>query len=61
MLNYSKIDSGNLDINETEYKFSDLLERAETYMAEQLDERNIDFEVNSQANYTVIMRKYILF
>lgn len=46
MLNYSKIDSGNLDINETEYKFSDLLERAETYMAEQLDERNIDFEVN---------------
>lgn len=46
LLNYSKIDSGNLDINETEYKFSDLLERAETYMAEQLDERNIDFEVN---------------
>lgn len=46
LLNYSKIDSGNLDINETEYKFSDLLERAETYMAEQLDERNINFEVN---------------
>lgn len=46
LLNYSKIDSGNLGINEIEYEFPKLLQEAETYMAELLDGRNIDFEVN---------------
>lgn len=46
LLNYSKIDSGNLGINEIEYEFPKLLEEAENYMMEQLDGKNIDFEVN---------------
>lgn len=46
LLNYSKIDSGSLSVNEAEYEFETLLESAEKYIMEQLKGRNIDFEVN---------------
>lgn len=50
LLNYSKIDSGKIGINESEYQFVTLLCNAEDYMEEQLAGRDIDFEVNIGAN-----------